>query len=118
VRFLANENFPRLAVEALRAQGHDVLWMRTAAPGEIDSSVLARARAEQRVLLTFDKDFGELAFHGGLPASCGVVLFRIALPSPKSTAEKVAAAIASRDDWAENFSVVEDGRVRIRPLPA
>jgi hypothetical protein len=49
MRFLANENFPRLAVEALQAQGHDVLWMRTAAPGERDPSVLARAQAEQRI---------------------------------------------------------------------
>jgi len=118
VRFLANENFPRLAVEALQTQGHDVLWMRTASPGELDSSVLARAQAEQRILLTFDKDFGELAFRRGLPAVCGIVLFRISLPAPKGAAAKIAAAIESRADWQGQFAVVEDDRVRFRPLPA
>ena len=117
MRFLANENFPRLAVEALRERGHDVLWTRTVAPGEPDASVLSRARAEGRVLLTFDKDFGELAFRSGLPSSCGVMLFRLALPSPESAAAKIVAAVESRDDWPGHFSVIEDGQVRIRPLP-
>jgi predicted nuclease of predicted toxin-antitoxin system len=65
---LANENFPLDAVEALRTAGHDVLWIRTESPGIADTEVLARAVAERRVLITFDKDFGELAFRSKLPA--------------------------------------------------
>jgi predicted nuclease of predicted toxin-antitoxin system len=61
MRFLANENFPGAAVTALQAAGHEVVWVRTAAPGASDPDVLAWAAREQRVLLTFDKDFGELA---------------------------------------------------------
>jgi predicted nuclease of predicted toxin-antitoxin system len=61
MRFLANENFPGAAVTALEAAGHDVVWIRTAAPGAIDRDVLAWAAREERILLTFDKDFGELA---------------------------------------------------------
>ena len=74
MNFLANENFPLDAVEALRLAGHDVAWVRADAPGSTDQQVLARAMAEQRVLLTFDKDFGHLAFHAGLPATSGIVL--------------------------------------------
>jgi predicted nuclease of predicted toxin-antitoxin system len=62
MRFLANENFPLDAVEALRHQGHDVVWIRTESPGISDPEVLSRAQTEDRILLTFDKDFGELAF--------------------------------------------------------
>ena len=62
MRLLANENFPRIAVEALRARGHDVAWVRTDIPGASDQDVIHRAVAENRVLVTFDKDFGELAF--------------------------------------------------------
>lgn len=40
MRFLANENFPADAVEALRAAGHDILWIRTEAPGITDPEVL------------------------------------------------------------------------------
>jgi predicted nuclease of predicted toxin-antitoxin system len=61
MRFLADENFPGDAVTALRTSGQDVLWIRTDAPGITDQDVLARSLKDARVLLTFDKDFGELA---------------------------------------------------------
>jgi hypothetical protein len=41
-----------------------VVWIREASPGSSDSQVLARAQDENRILITFDKDFGELAFPG------------------------------------------------------
>ena len=77
MRFLANENFPLDAVETLRQNGHDVVWIRVESPGISDPEVLSRAQAENRILLTFDKDFGELAFRSKLPASVGIILFRI-----------------------------------------
>jgi predicted nuclease of predicted toxin-antitoxin system len=70
MRFLANENFAGAAVQALAAAGHDVAWVRTAAPGMVDPDVLAWAVREGRILLTFDKDFGELARASGLPPAC------------------------------------------------
>jgi len=116
MRILANENFPRRGVEALRESGHDVWWARTDAPGLSDVEILARAQHEQRIVATFDKDFGELAFRHGLPAECGIVLFRIALPSPELAAKKIVAAFESRSDWPGHFSVIEEGQVRMRPL--
>jgi predicted nuclease of predicted toxin-antitoxin system len=115
--FLANENFPLDAVEAVRQAGHDVAWVRADAPGSSDPAVLARAVREGRILLTFDKDFGDLAFHAGLPASCGVVLFRLTAASSAGLAAQVLAAVQSRSDWAGHFGVVEPGRVRMRALP-
>ena len=67
MRFLANENFPGAAVTALQAAGHDVIWVRIVAPGMTDPDVLAWAVREERILLTFDKDFGELALEGEPP---------------------------------------------------
>jgi hypothetical protein len=69
MHFLANENFPLDAVQAVRNIGHDVAWIRTDAPGSKVRDILQRAVSEQRILLTFDKDFGDLAFQLGLPAS-------------------------------------------------
>jgi predicted nuclease of predicted toxin-antitoxin system len=116
MRFLANENFPRVAVEALRSAGHDVSWVRAEAPGATDERVLEVARAESRVLLTFDKDFGDLVLRGGRSASPGVVLFRLPLARPDELARVVVASLAARGDWAGHFSVIETGRVRMRPL--
>ena len=116
MRFLANENFPLDAVEALRQNGHDVAWIRIDSPGISDPQVLSRAQAENRILLTFDKDFGELAFRSQLPATTGIILFWIKAPSSVVVAEKVVRVIALRDDWYGHFSVVEDDKVRMRNI--
>jgi predicted nuclease of predicted toxin-antitoxin system len=118
MQFLANENFPLDAVEAVRKLGHDVAWIRTEAPGSKDRDILRRAESEQRILLTFDKDFGELAFQASLPVTCGIVLFRLQANSSTALAALVAAALQSRTDWPGQFAVVEAGRIRIRALPA
>ena len=116
--FTANENLPRSAVEALCAEGHNVAWVRAEAPGATDEQVLARARSDGRVLLTFDKDFGELVLKRGRSASHGVVLFRMPLERPADVASRVVEALRTRDDWANHFSVVESQRIRMRPLVA
>jgi predicted nuclease of predicted toxin-antitoxin system len=116
MRFLANENFPLDAVEALRKNAHDVSWIRLDYPGISDPQVLSIAEAENRILLTFDKDFGELAFRSKLPATIGIILFRIKAPSGAVVAQKVVKAIAMRDDWSGHFSVIEDDKIRMRSL--
>lgn len=116
MRFLADENFPVAAIEALEDAGHDVVCVAAVAPGADDTDVLAWAAREGRMLLTFDKDFGELARSSRLPAECGVLLFRIQMPRPGDVGTWLAGLIQARDDWAGHFSVVEIGRVRMRPL--
>lgn len=116
MNFLANENFPLDAVTILRQEGHDVVWIRTDSPGITDEIVLARAITENRILLTFDKDFGELAIRRGLPATCGIILFRTTATSGPEAARKVSAVIASRTDWPGHFTVADDRRIRMRLL--
>lgn len=79
--------------------------------------MLDLARTEARVLIAFDKDFGELVYRQGKRASAGIVLFRIAQPSPVAVAERVASTLAARADWAGHFSVVDDVTIRMRVLP-
>lgn len=117
MKLLANENFPRVAVEALRAHGHDVLWARLEMPGDDDATILSRAQSEDRLILTFDKDFGELAFRHGLPSTSGVILFRCAADLPEVVASRIVEILDQQTDWAGFFSVVEAHRVRMRPLP-
>ena len=56
--FLADENFPRPAVWALRQSGFDISWVMDNGAGASDTTVLARCISRNRTLLTFDKDFG------------------------------------------------------------
>ncbi len=116
MRFLADENFPREAVAALRAAGHDVVWICETGSGASDERILAMTESESRILLTFDKDFGELAWRAGLPSSCGIILFRLPTPPAVSVGAALAARIVERNDWVGHFSVIEPGRVRIRRL--
>jgi hypothetical protein len=81
-----------------------------------DPDVLAWAAREERVLLTFDKDFGELAGAAALPPTCRIVLFRIPMPKPSDAGRRLADPITARNDWPGHFSVIEPGRVRMRPL--
>jgi predicted nuclease of predicted toxin-antitoxin system len=117
MRILADENFPGSAITALRERGHDVVWIRTGAPGSKDRDILQRAETENRVIVTFDKDFGEMAFRLKLPASRGVILFRITAISPQTVAQKVITTLEGRTDWLGHFSVVEDSRIRMRKMP-
>jgi predicted nuclease of predicted toxin-antitoxin system len=117
MRLLANENIPGPVVRALRKLGHDILWAKEDLKGQADHLLLARAQAEERVTITCDPDFGELAFRAGLPAACGVVLFRLEWSDPNTDNAIAISALSSRADWAGVFAVVERDRIRIRQLP-
>jgi predicted nuclease of predicted toxin-antitoxin system len=117
MRILADENFPRRGVESLRRMGHDVVWVRTDAPGAGDEDVIAWAVRDKRVLLTLDKDFGELAFRAGLPADSGVVLVRGDPPLPGPVTSVVELLFRGEVDFTGAFVVVERARVRRRVLP-
>jgi predicted nuclease of predicted toxin-antitoxin system len=108
--FVADENFPRHALRLLRQSGFDVTSIAETNPGLPDTEVLGIASAEGRTLLTFDKDFGDLAFRQGLPASCGVILFRTGSVTPTEAADlartgaprrSIMASIPARANSAE-----------------
>lgn len=116
MRFLANENFPGPVIKALQSLGHDVVWVRNVRPGASDPDILNWAVQEQRILLTFDKDFGELAGRSVPPSKCGVVLVRVHVPRSAEQSVYLAEIITARIDWPGHFSVIEPGRIRMRPL--
>jgi predicted nuclease of predicted toxin-antitoxin system len=89
---------------------------RRKCPGISDDEVIALCSDQQRVLLTFDKDFGELLFRRGLSAASGVVLFRITPESPEDAAEVALALVDSQPDVAGTFCVVTRDRIRVRRM--
>jgi predicted nuclease of predicted toxin-antitoxin system len=117
MRWIVNENVAGTVIRWLRERGHDVLSVKESLRGAADPEILARARAEHRVVVTHDKDFGELAFRATLPATSGVVLLRLSGANPEADNRRALEALESRADWAGHFAVVTNDRVRIRPLP-
>jgi hypothetical protein len=61
------------------------------------------------VLLTFDKDFGKLAFRMGRRASCGIILFRPSLRSPEYLSRFISAVLSEPVVWEDHFSVATEG---------
>jgi predicted nuclease of predicted toxin-antitoxin system len=104
-------------IKELRQRGWDVLSVKESMCGADESAILNRAESEQRLVVTQDKDFGELAFKYRLPSLCGVILFRLSGANPASDNKRILEAIISRSDWAGHFSVVTDDRIRMRSLP-
>ncbi|MBI3360914.1 MAG: DUF5615 family PIN-like protein [Chloroflexi bacterium] len=118
MRLLANENFPLASVRQLRDAGHDVAAVIEDSPGDKDPEVLARAAREDRIVLTFDRDYGELVYRIGSPAPAGVIFFRFDPLTPEEPAERLLALLAVPDlSLEKKFTVAERGRVRQRPLP-
>ena len=117
MRVIANENVTGTVVRKLRQHGHDVLSVKESMQGADDRSILQRAETDPRLIITQDKDFGELAYRYRLPASCGIVLFRLSGEDSSADNQRMFDVIESRSDWAGRFSVVTDSRIRMRPLP-
>lgn len=118
MQFLVNENVTRTVIEELRKRGHDVLSVKESMRAEQDEVILARAQTEQRIVVTHDKDFGELAFRSHLAAGCGVILLRLGGLEPAMDNARILAALESHTDWVGHFSVITDEKIRMRPLPS
>jgi predicted nuclease of predicted toxin-antitoxin system len=114
LRFTADEGLDRQIVERLRSDGHEVLYVAELDPGIGDELVLEMATAAGALLLTADKDFGELIFRQRR-ASNGVCLIRLAGLDPLRKAEIVSVAIRGHgSQMAGAFTVISSTNVRIR----
>lgn len=118
MNLLADEGVDRPIVDRLRQDGHTVTYVLEMEPGVDDDAVLNRANAHMALLLTQDKDFGELVFRQG-SVHFGVVLIRLAGVSPRLKAAVVSKVLSERAaQVANSFTVVSAGRVRIRKQSA
>lgn len=119
MRLLADENVPLPSVDALHAAGHDVASVSRDDPGAPDTQVLARAAGEDRLIITFDRDFGELVFARNASGKPGIVLLRFVPRSPTEAAD-LLVELLGRTDLAlvGFFTVVDRDHVRQRRLPS
>ncbi len=111
-RFLANENFPAAIVSWLRERGDDVVHAAESLIGAPDAELLEVARNQGRIILTFDRDFGELVFHQRHPAARGIVLFRLRRQSPGVVLPFLQSFSQSGVDMEGVFTVASPGQFR------
>ena len=113
--FVADECVLEAIIDRLRADGHTIHSIRETSGGTADPDVLAIAVSHQAVLLTQDKDFGELVFRLQM-SHCGIVLIRLAEMTFADRADLVANVIITHQGELPNaFTVISSNSVRIRP---
>jgi len=116
-RLLANENFPAPSIRLLRDRGYDVAAIAEGGESLADADVLARAVAEKRWIVTFDRDYGELIFARGLAAPPAVFLFRMRSYRPDDPGRVLAGLLDPGAEFDGHFVLVEETGLRKRPLP-
>jgi predicted nuclease of predicted toxin-antitoxin system len=117
LKLLLNENLGRSTAESLRRQGHDVVWIGEGFAGTQDSAVMAKAERERRVLVTKDKDFGELAFKNRR-AHSGVILLRLDDERPANTMRVLEGILPHLAHYKPPFFIVaSDFEFRIHAGP-
>ena len=116
MRWLADECVSAALVARLRHAGHDVVYLTDFVPGATDTQVLQRARDEHRLLLTLDKDFGDLVFRAN-QAVPGLVLVRIDPDRELLIWDRLRIAIESFGNrLLGRYLVIDPARFRSRPL--
>ena len=116
MRFLADECCDTGLVASLRNDGHDVLYILEKKPGVPDDEILLDAYNEGRILLTEDKDFGELVYRLKKPSK-GIILIRIDVRERHIKWARLKKLIEDyQGRLAGHFVVIDNHKFRFRPL--
>ncbi len=115
MKFLANENFPFPSTSLLRNSGHYVYSISEESPGISDLEVIDKAKSKGLIILTFDKDYGEIIFKHSINKPPSVIFFKFKGENPKAAAETLIDLLKTKDLKIENrFTVIEKENIRQR----
>jgi len=107
MRLLADENIPRSIILTLRNSGHDVLWARVDLAGVSDTDILELAESQDRIVLTLDKVFWQIALQRRNPlVRSGVVLLRVHPAIPNTLMPLVHAFLQNENGWTGHVSII------------
>jgi predicted nuclease of predicted toxin-antitoxin system len=114
MNLILDEDIERQIVEKLRKNGHHILSIAEIDPGTTDEKILEKANEQKAILMTEDKDFGEMVFRQK-KVSRGVILLRLEGLSNDKKAEMMSQILKEREkELAEAFTVITPGVIRIR----
>lgn len=116
MKFIANENFPRASFILLKEKGIDIQHIGDTFAGITDAEVMGFSQQENRIIITFDADYGELVFKKGYSAE-GVIYLRFQEFSPEVPGQIILDLLAREDINLEGyFTVVDEGKLRQRKI--
>jgi predicted nuclease of predicted toxin-antitoxin system len=117
MKFLANENIPRLSIILLRNNDFDINAISEISPGISDQKVLSIGEDENRIIITFDRDYGELIFQKKLEFSAGLIYLRFIPQTPLEPGELLLKILRNNDlSFNGKFTIIDKDKIRQRPL--
>ena len=116
-KLLADENVPVRTINALRAAGFEVISIRETSPGISDADVLALAVNHALVLVTFDRDYGELIYRQKLEPPVSIIYFRTLPVNPLEISETVISLLQEPESVNGAMLVVTHQGIRRRYFP-
>jgi predicted nuclease of predicted toxin-antitoxin system len=117
MKFLADENISAKVVNALRSKDIEVVSIKEVASNLDDETVLEPANIQNRILITFDADFGELVFKKKSKTK-GIILLKFTPKSSQHVSETIAHVLATPAKIEGHFLIVKEKRIRVSPLKA
>lgn len=113
--FLANENFPFPSVLILRQAGYHILSVSELFPGISDEEVIDKAKANNSVILTFDKDYGEIIFKHARQNPPAVIFFRFKGENSEAAGQLLIDMLENKEmEFEKKFTVIEKEGIRQR----
>lgn len=112
MQFLADENIPRETVGLLKKQSVDIISVTNFALGLSDSKILDLANKEGRIVITFDKDFGQLVFKQKRKTK-GLLLLRFVPKSPSQIAMRIQQVLAAKFKIENHVVTVKKDSVKV-----
>lgn len=117
MQFLANENFPLASTLLIRQANHDVLAIGEYKPGCSDKEVLQLATLQERIILTFDRDYGELIYKYKEILPLGIIYLRFIPKTAIAPGEYILRLLKNKEISLEHkFTVCELTRIRQNSL--
>ena len=112
--FIADENIPKETVDLLKKQGVDIVSVTKFASGLSDTEVLNLANKNGRIVITFDKDFGQLIFKEKRKTK-GLILLRFAPKSPQQIAKRIQQVLTTNIRMENSVVTVKKDSIRVTP---
>jgi predicted nuclease of predicted toxin-antitoxin system len=115
MKLLANENIPLASVQFLRSCGLDIKAFGQEFSGISDQEVIQLAIEEERTIITFDRDYGELIFKHGYRPPFGVIYLRWKTFKPVEPGKYLISIIQkSQIDFSYALTVIDEDSIRQR----
>ena len=115
MKLLANENFPYKSIHYLKEKGFDVLSIGMDNPSITDAEVMQIAIKEERTILTFDRDYGQLIFQHNYKPEKGVIYLRLDEYGPQQPGLIIEEIVTNNEiDLSRALTVIDKNGIRQR----